>query len=635
MTNTILNHALVKLFFVISLAAGLILGVVLPLTPVVHAQGTTITVNSTKDETIDNGECTLRDAINSANNNQVSGFTSGECAAGVPGEDTIIFSVTGAIVLEMTGSGDDQNKSGDLDIIEDLIINGGGVITIDGDGIDRMLHISGTATAEINGLTITNGKSPDDGVNGLPGGGIRVESDSTLYIINSAVFSNSTSHGRDITGGDGGDGGAGGGVYNDGTLVISNSTLSDNSSGNGGEGEGGGNKGGEGGKGGGIYNNGTLVITNSTFSNNSAGDGGNSVHEDGNDAGEGGAIYNLGGLSITNSTVSSNTAGNGGVGPIGKGDGGNGGGIHNVDTTIIHNSTIVSNTTGNSGGGVATHGQGGGIMQQTGAITIKNTILARNVASGGNPDCAMIGGTFTSQGYNLVENTGTCATVGTDVTGQDPKLYPLANNGGETQTHALQSDSPAIDGAQCGSGLATDQRGKLRVVQIPWINHPNEGSSGDGCDIGAYEAQPELSLAKTVFAPTNSPGDRITYTIVMSNSGDLKATNAAVSDTLDDHLTFVGPVAINPPQNIETSGAVTISGITITSKQRVTLTFPVIINTSVETGTIITNTAWLSSAEIIIPAKPGAGGIPTITVGVTSPGVYLPLIVKDKSPEQP
>jgi hypothetical protein len=55
----------------------------------------------------------------------------------------------------------------------------------------------------------------------------------------------------------------------------------------------------------------------------------------------------------------------------------------------------------------------------------------------------------------------------------DPKLGPLADNGGPTPTHALIG-SPAIDAADSSSCPSTDQRGAPRP-------------SGLACDIGAYE----------------------------------------------------------------------------------------------------------------------------------------------------
>jgi hypothetical protein len=73
--------------------------------------------------------------------------------------------------------------------------------------------------------------------------------------------------------------------------------------------------------------------------------------------------------------------------------------------------------------------------------------------------------------------------VGTgDVTGVDPLVSPvLGYNGGLTPTHALLSDSPAIDAgdpAGCkdtfGALLVADQRGAQRP-------------QGPKCDVGAFE----------------------------------------------------------------------------------------------------------------------------------------------------
>jgi hypothetical protein len=85
-------------------------------------------------------------------------------------------------------------------------------------------------------------------------------------------------------------------------------------------------------------------------------------------------------------------------------------------------------------------------------------------------------------GYNLVESLTGCTLIGTpsgDITGEDPQLGPLQNNGGETPTMALLAGSPA-DNAGNPAELesspaacrATDQRGLTRLIP---------------CDIGAYE----------------------------------------------------------------------------------------------------------------------------------------------------
>jgi hypothetical protein len=75
-----------------------------------------------------------------------------------------------------------------------------------------------------------------------------------------------------------------------------------------------------------------------------------------------------------------------------------------------------------------------------------------------------------------------------DLSNTDPRLGPLQDNGGPTQTMALLPGSPAIDAGNphgCRDDsrhlLKTDQRGKPR---------PDKEDTG-GCDIGAYERQPD------------------------------------------------------------------------------------------------------------------------------------------------
>jgi hypothetical protein len=130
-------------------------------------------------------------------------------------------------------------------------------------------------------------------------------------------------------------------------------------------------------------------------------------------------------------------------------------------------------------------------------VTIRNSIFSGN-GGGMFSDCW---GAIVSQGYNLVQNNYTDAITGVidakftgatnhNIYSQDPKLGPLADNGGPTPTHALRFDSPAIDAGHSG-GATADQRGLPRPIDDP--NTPN-ADSGDGCDIGAYEADPILKV---------------------------------------------------------------------------------------------------------------------------------------------
>src|ERR1051325_306030 len=85
---------------------------------VARAAGATITVNSLGDDaTAGDGNCTLREAMNNANDN--ADTTSGDCVAGVA-DDTIDFSVSGTITL----------GSSLPDIGGDLTISGPGAVNL-------------------------------------------------------------------------------------------------------------------------------------------------------------------------------------------------------------------------------------------------------------------------------------------------------------------------------------------------------------------------------------------------------------------------------------------------------------------------------------------------------------------------
>jgi hypothetical protein len=137
---------------------------------------------------------------------------------------------------------------------------------------------------------------------------------------------------------------------------------------------------------------------------------------------------------------------------------------------------------------------GGGIFNNAGTANVRNTIIAGNTGGAG-PD---VFGPFTSQGHNLIgKNDGSTGfpvgnpnvnndLVGANAAPLDPLLDPLDNNGGPTQTHALQLCSPAINaGDNCvtqnpgclATPLTTDQRGP---------GFPR--NFGGTVDIGAFES---------------------------------------------------------------------------------------------------------------------------------------------------
>jgi CSLREA domain-containing protein len=226
--------------------------------------------------------------------------------------------------------------------------------------------------------------------------------------------------------------------------------------------------------GGGINNVGTLTITNSTFSGNSAA------------GGFGGGIYNLGALTITNSTFSGNYA-----------NGGNGGGVYSSGGTVtITNSTFSGNS--------ANSGIGAGISNNTGVgVILHNTILA-NSASGGNCYGAI------TDGGNNIDDGVTCGwgSASGSKSNTDPLLGALADNGGPTQTFALLTGSPAIDGVTfngSNSAPSTDQRGVLRP-------------QGPRYDIGAFELD-NITITRADPNPTGAATVHFTVTFSGAVSG--------------------------------------------------------------------------------------------------------------------
>lgn len=239
-------------------------------------------------------------------------------------------------------------------------------------------------------------------------------------------------------------------------VTISNSYFSKNS----------------GTEGGAIACGGKLQVINSTFVENNAPPRGAAP-------GGGGAIAANGGCTaeISGSTFTRNT-GSGGAGAVSSYSGkffftnctffGNsapvGGSFENkgpdVEMIITH-STIAGNQASGAGSAINSEGR----------MVLRNTIIANNT---GGAQCA---GTITNGGNNLRFPANDASCPGT---AGDPKLSALANNGGATQTMALQPGSAALDKIAaangCGVGVTIDQRGIARP-------------QGTACDIGAFELQ--------------------------------------------------------------------------------------------------------------------------------------------------
>lgn len=422
-------------------------------------QAATIIVTTTGDSG-SVGDCTLRQAIVTMSDSTTQGPGEGNCrniASGTFGtNDTINFATSafpngGANTIVLAGG--QQLSIGAYQLTIDATDNGN--VTIDAQNYSRAMYDSANSgSLTLKHLTLSNGKAtttPTTTVCGgySLGGGV-CSPHASLYLINSTLSGNSASYG-------------GGGIFAlEGSVVLTHSTLSGNSTG---------------GKGGGIFatfHTGSVTLTQSTLSGNAAHDGGgiyasakpvslidSTLRQNSATYGKGGAIFSSGTLTLTGSTLNGNSAANG-----------DGGAIYSSGTSnaTLINSTVSGNSAAKGGGIYAYHpgyltlthatisantstSYGGGGVRGNASITVNNSIVAGNTQAGG-PD--------------LYPGFGAGAN---NLMGGDPLLGALGDNGGPTQTMALQTASAAFHlGAACTSA---DQRGDSRPA-----NH---------CDAGAFE----------------------------------------------------------------------------------------------------------------------------------------------------
>jgi CSLREA domain-containing protein len=138
-------------------------------------------VDTVADELNANGHCSLREAIQAANQDvAVDGCTAGS------GDDTILLPA-GIYTLTLSGAGEDNNLSGDLDIVGTGALTitgeGAGQTVINANGLDRALDIHpGTGAVVISGVTLYNGYFFGSG------GGIQAAGTS-LSLINTRIIS--------------------------------------------------------------------------------------------------------------------------------------------------------------------------------------------------------------------------------------------------------------------------------------------------------------------------------------------------------------------------------------------------------------------------------------------------------------
>ncbi len=497
------------------------------------AYAASIVVNTNADNLTDDGLCTLREAITTANSD--TDINTSDCVTGA-GAEVITFAADYTITLgsqlpiitsEITITGNGETNT----ILQANVAPN--VATY------RVLEIYPAGNLTLDGATIRNGRCNGScATDANNGGGMYNAGTATLTNVtfsgnladfgggmynnsSSPTLTNVTFSGNSATSG------GGGGMYNDNSNpTLTNVTFSANSatmpSSNGG----------------GMYNNNSSpTLTNVTFSANSAQDSGGGMYNENssptltnvtfsaNSTDFGGGMYNENSNpTLTNVTFSANSARFSGGGMYNENSNptltnvtfsansarfDDGGGMYNYSSSpTLTNVTFSANSTGfDSGGGMynyyysnptltnvtfsansAGFGDGGGMFNDNSSSpTLTNVIIANSTGGG---DCYNNGGTLNAaSANNLIEDVfNTCGlTDGSNgnIVGQDPMLGALANNGGFTQTFALQTGSPAIDAGTNTGCPATDQRGVLRPRNVT-------------CDIGAYEYSSDTTFPTVI-----------------------------------------------------------------------------------------------------------------------------------------
>ena len=207
------------------------------------------------------------------------------------------------------------------------------------------------------------------------------------------------------------------------------------------------------------------TITNATFDGNVANRRGGAM------------LFEYSSPTLTNVTVANNISNDNLASPKG------GGGIMNIDSspTLIH-VTFSGNNSLLTGGDAMRNAAG---LDLTGSFPlIRNSILWDSDDEITTED---LGGATISD--SILKGGCPAGSTCSNVTGADPLLGLLANNGGFGETLAMGLGSPANNSASLASCTPFDQRG---------VSRPQ----GSGCDLGAFEL---VETGLPTPTPTNTP----------------------------------------------------------------------------------------------------------------------------------
>ncbi len=175
----------------------------------------------------------------------------------------------------------------------------------------------------------------------------------------------------------------------------------------------------------------------------------------------------------------------------------------------------------------------------------------------------------------------------------------------------LKAGVPEIDGGAI-----------LPNLNDPFVSdgHPDLGAFEFGQPLPEYGPRlltPDLRLSsKGVSLPLATPGQTLTYTIVLRNAGS-PAVGIHMTDTLPDEVNYLGNLTASAGNASFSNGTVSWVG-DVTQASQVTVTFDVALDAQVTSPQLVTNTALIED---------GSGGVLQRQASFIANGValYLPL----------
>lgn len=410
----------------------------------------------------DSGSGSLRSALAAAAEGDTVDMSALACSKITLGSELLTsrnnLTLKGKSAQALTISGNNQNFG-------ILGHTGTGTLTISNLSMTLAHYTSGGCIASLGSVSLSGVSMSYCSATGVGGNAVggAVGAEGSVTVVSSVFDKNyatdSTDAGANVAGG----------AIAASNITITGSTFANNSASTAGAYAGGG----------GVSTTGALTITNSTFQNNTAIDVLGALAA-------GGGAFAGGNVTIVSSTFSDNNSTVGGAfaqSTTGK-------------TVIVTNSTITNNT-GYIGGGIAVdsplqlnnstvaRNYAGGNYGAAGIILTANSVFQSSiVADNTSPkqpaiaDVASKGVAITVTGANdLVVKSQSSVTLPAGTLTSDPNLASfLENNGGPTQTMALQSGSPAIGKGNNVLRLASDQRGPGFARM-----------TGEKTDVGAYQ----------------------------------------------------------------------------------------------------------------------------------------------------